>query len=99
MTDDQQKRVVIYTRVSTDDEKQKTSPENQAEACRNICRAKGWSVVEVIGDEGISGTTMNRPGWRHVTDLVKMKLVDVVVKNCWCREGARKPFEMEPRSA
>ena len=28
-----------------------------------------------------------------------MKLVEVVVKNCWWSEGARKPFEIEPRSA
>ena len=28
-----------------------------------------------------------------------MKLVDVVVKNCWCSDGARKPLEIEPRSA
>ena len=27
------------------------------------------------------------------------KLVEVVVKNCWCSDGARKPFETEPRTA
>ena len=28
-----------------------------------------------------------------------MKLVEVVVKNCWWSDGARKPFDTEPRSA
>src|SRR4051794_1435902 len=28
-----------------------------------------------------------------------MKLVEVVVKNCWWSEGARNPFETEPRRA
>ena len=33
------------------------------------------------------------------TGTPAMKLVEVVVKYCWCSEGARKPFEIEPRSA
>ncbi len=28
-----------------------------------------------------------------------MKLVEVVVKNCWWSDGARKPLEIEPRNA
>lgn len=33
------------------------------------------------------------------TGTPAMKLVDVVVKYCWCSDGARKPFDTEPRSA
>ena len=33
------------------------------------------------------------------TGTPEMKLVDVVVKNCWCSDGARKPLEIDPRKA
>ena len=33
------------------------------------------------------------------TGTPPMKFVDEVVKNCWWSDGARKPFETEPRIA
>jgi hypothetical protein len=33
------------------------------------------------------------------TGTPAMKLVEVVVKNCWWSDGARKPFETDPRIA
>lgn len=45
------KRVAIYTRVSTKDQK----TENQERELRLVARRRGWKVVEVFCDRGISG--------------------------------------------
>jgi len=54
------KRVAIYTRVSTDNQ---TTP-NQEEALREIAKRRGWDVVGIFSDNGISGSKgrKDRPG-------------------------------------
>ena len=47
------KRAAIYVRVSTD--KQSESVENQDRLLRQIAERRGWDVVDVYKDEGISG--------------------------------------------
>src|SRR5215467_6516053 len=47
------KRAAIYVRVSTD--KQSESVENQRNSLRQVAERRGWEVVEVYTDEGISG--------------------------------------------
>jgi DNA invertase Pin-like site-specific DNA recombinase len=46
------KRTAIYVRVSTD--QQSESVENQDRVLRQIAERRGWTVVEVYKDEGIS---------------------------------------------
>jgi DNA invertase Pin-like site-specific DNA recombinase len=55
-----QKRAAIYVRVSTD----KQTVENQVQALRQIAERRGWEVVEVYNDAGISGAKGRdqRPG-------------------------------------
>jgi len=54
------KRVAIYSRVSTD---QQTTA-NQEDALRQIAERRGWNVVHVYTDNGISGSKgrKDRPG-------------------------------------
>lgn len=47
------KRVALYARVSTD--QQSASLENQKRMLGEIAERRGWTVVEVYADEGISG--------------------------------------------
>src|SRR5216683_2813908 len=45
------KRAAIYARVSTDGQ----STDNQLVALREVAERRGWEVVEVYLDQGISG--------------------------------------------
>ncbi len=45
------KRVAIYTRVSTDDQ----TTENQERELRSVAKRRGWDVVKVYTDQGVSG--------------------------------------------
>jgi DNA invertase Pin-like site-specific DNA recombinase len=46
------KRVAVYTRVSTDAQ----TTENQQRELRNVAKQRGWKMVKVYADHGISGT-------------------------------------------
>lgn len=54
------KRAAIYVRVSTDHQ----TVENQTQELRNIAGRRGWEVVAVYNDAGISGSKgrKDRPG-------------------------------------
>jgi DNA invertase Pin-like site-specific DNA recombinase len=54
------KRAALYVRVSTD----KQTVENQTAALRQVAERRGWEVVHVYSDAGISGAKGrdSRPG-------------------------------------
>lgn len=56
----QAKRAAIYARVSTDDQEEA----NQVQELRRVAEARGWTVVQVYTDHGISGSKGRdqRPG-------------------------------------
>lgn len=62
----------IYARVSTEDQSKGFSISTQIEACQKLPAREGHTVPEVyvLIDEGISGTTMDRPNLRKLRDLV-----------------------------
>ena len=54
-------RVAVYARVSTDQEIQLHSLEEQMKAFRaKIAQHPGWMLVDVYADEGISGTSVKK---------------------------------------
>ena len=55
-----QKEAAIYVRVSTD----KQTVENQMMQLRQVADRRGWEVVEIYNDAGISGAKgrKDRPG-------------------------------------
>lgn len=56
-------RAITYVRVSTEDQaKHGYSIEAQREACRKKAEDLGAIIVEDFGDEGVSGSILNRPG-------------------------------------
>lgn len=58
-------RVAIYIRVSTAEQaREGYSLEAQEKVLRDYCKARGYEVVEIYSDEGISGgTIIKRPGF------------------------------------
>jgi site-specific DNA recombinase len=67
----------IYARVSTEDQGKGFSIPTQIEACQNLAAREGYTVPEayVLIDEGISGTTMDRPNLRKLRDLVNTRTI------------------------
>jgi DNA invertase Pin-like site-specific DNA recombinase len=62
----------IYARVSTEDQGKGFSIPTQIEAGQKLAEREGYTVPEghVLVDEGISGTTMDRPDLRKLRELV-----------------------------
>jgi site-specific DNA recombinase len=71
----------IYVRVSTEDQGKGFSIPTQIEACQKLAEREGYTVPDghVLLDEGISGTTMDRPGLRMLRDLVNSQSITAAV--------------------
>lgn len=71
------KRAAIYVRVSTD----KQTVENQLRELRQIAERRGWEVVEVYSDAGISGAKGRdqRPGLDQMLKDAGKRRFDVVM--------------------
>lgn len=91
--DDSPKRVVIYIRVSTDDEKQLTSFELQKSYYEDFVKNHpNWVLVKIYADEGISGTSLEKrdefvkmiedcKNFANKIDLVVVKSVSRFARN------------------
>ncbi|WP_422001930.1 recombinase family protein [Roseovarius mucosus] len=62
----------IYTRVSTFDQVEGTSLDEQDRKCRGVAMMQGWDVEEVFSDPGITGSKplSERPAGRKMTTLL-----------------------------
>ena len=59
-------KAVIYCRVSTERQvKEGDGLKSQETRCREYARAKGYNVLRVFSDEGVSGSLPNRPAIRE----------------------------------
>jgi site-specific DNA recombinase len=74
------KRVVLYARVSTDEQARSGySLAQQLEALRAYAAREGYEVLEEVADPGQSGASLERPGMDRVRDLVARGGVSVVL--------------------
>jgi site-specific DNA recombinase len=96
------KRVILYARVSTDEQARSGySLAQQLEALREYAAREGYEVLEEVTDPGQSGTSLERPGMDHVRDLVATGGVSIVLaqdRDRFAREPAyiyllKKEFE------
>jgi DNA invertase Pin-like site-specific DNA recombinase len=71
------KRAAIYGRVSTDGQ----TTDNQIVALREVATRRGWDIVEVYLDNGISGAKGRdkRPGFDHLLKDASRRKFDVVM--------------------
>jgi site-specific DNA recombinase len=73
------KIAIIYCRVSTDEQaKEGLSIESQENTCRRKAEEEGYSILEVIKDEGKSGKDIHRKGMRQVLNLVGEESINAV---------------------
>ena len=75
------KSVAIYTRVSSEQQKEGQTIESQVAALREYAQAEGYGVVDewVFRDEGYSGATLVRPGLERVRDLAAEGQIEAVL--------------------
>ena len=71
------KRAAIYVRVSTDHQ----TVENQTRELRQVAERRGWEVVEVYTDAGISGAKdrKQRPGLDQMLNDAGRRKFDIVM--------------------
>lgn len=82
-------RVAIYTRVSTDDNRQ--TVENQLRDLKRYAKFKKWRIVAEYSDKA-SGTKADRPGYRRLMEDAKKGNFEVVLVwrlDRFTRAGAR----------
>ncbi|HEX9389583.1 MAG TPA: recombinase family protein [Anaerolineales bacterium] len=73
------KRAVIYTRVSTDEQAEKGhSLPFQLEECRRYADRMGFQVVKEITDN-VSGASLNRPGFAALEMMITNHEAEVVI--------------------
>lgn len=62
----------VYTRVSTFDQVEGTSLDEQLRKCTGVAMMQGWDIKEVFTDPGVSGSQplCERPSGQKLTDLL-----------------------------
>lgn len=81
------KRIVIYTRVSTDEQADRgNSLTNQEIVLRAHCKVKGYEVLKHF-QEDYSAKTFDRPEWKELLKyvLVNKRVVDTILIMRWDR--------------
>ena len=75
------RRVAAYARVSTDDEEQQTSYENQVtHYTQYIQEHEGWQFAGMFTDEGITGTsTKHRDGFNAMINAAMAGQIDLIL--------------------
>ncbi len=69
-----EKRCAIYVRVSSDSQK----VDLQETELREFAARRGWSVIRVFADKGISGAKETRPALNQLMTECRLRRVDIV---------------------
>ena len=74
------KKVCAYARVSTDNDKQGESLENQLQYYENLisCNPE-YEYAGIFADRGVSGTTENRPELQRMLELCRSGDIDLII--------------------
>lgn len=72
-------RIGIYVRVSTEEQVDNYSIEEQIERMKKYCEAKGWMIYKIYNDGGYSGSNLNRPSMKKLIDDANNKNIDGVM--------------------
>lgn len=90
MKSKQTKNIVgLYLRLSHDDERagESLSIENQRSILLKYVEEKGWEVYDIYIDDGVSGTTFNRPGVQRLLDDAKAGIINTIIVKDLSRFG------------
>lgn len=73
-------KAVGYIRVSTEEQaREGVSLDAQEARVKAFCQAKGWDLLRIYRDEGVSGKSLDRPGIQSLLSDLKGNGVEVVV--------------------
>jgi DNA invertase Pin-like site-specific DNA recombinase len=66
-------KVAVYVRVSTLNQVQDQTIEQQLQRLQDHIAAQGWQLQDehIFRDDGYSGATLNRPGLDHLRDAMR----------------------------
>ncbi len=80
-------KVGMYLRLSKDDERagESLSIENQRRVLTNHIREQGWTLYDEYVDDGISGTTFERPGIQRLLEDAKAGKINLIL----CKDLSR----------
>src|SRR3989338_5521926 len=101
------KKLIGYCRVSTDNQKEEGTIEIQEHAIREHAEAKGYNLVTIFRDNGVSGGLENRPGLVELfsylesnkeTDGVLIYKLDRLARDLYIQEHLIKKLELLQRS-
>lgn len=71
--------VLGYVRVSTENQLENYSIEEQTQRIRSYCEAKGWNLIKIYTDGGYSGGNTNRPALQEMLSCLPASGADAVV--------------------
>ena len=71
----------MYVRLSRDDERagESLSIENQKAILSDYIAEQGWTLYDTYVDDGISGTTFERPGVKRLLDDAKQGVINTIL--------------------
>lgn len=81
--------VGMYVRLSRDDERagESLSIENQKAILSEYIEKQGWTLYDVYVDDGISGTTFERPGVKRLIEDAKQGVINTILVKDMSRFG------------
>ena len=84
-----EKIIVLYERLSREDENlgESYSISNQKKLLEDYCGEKGWTRFRHFTDDGISGTTFDRPSFKAMIQLVEDGEVETIILKDMSRLG------------
>ena len=82
----QEKITALYCRLSQDDglDGESNSIQNQKLILMDYAKKNGYLHPQYFIDDGISGTTFDRPGFREMEDLIEAGQVSTIIVKDYC---------------
>lgn len=68
-----------YVRVSTENQLENYSIEEQVQRIEAYCKAKGWGLLKIYTDGGFSGGNTDRPALQQMLQAIRENQIDAVV--------------------
>ncbi|MCW2671769.1 MAG: Resolvase domain protein [Frankiales bacterium] len=79
------KRAAITARVSSEEQAKNSSIPDQIARGKVAAEQRGWTVAGTYADEGVTGTTADRPEWQRLLADCRAGKIDVVIATKWDR--------------
>ena len=81
------KKAAAYIRLSSEEEIQQTSIDNQLEIITAYCNQNNLVLVDIYTDDGYTGTTFNRPAFKRMLQDLDAGIVNCVITKDVSRLG------------